>query len=138
VTARKPAEKRRTKPKAAIPAEALEKCARAGFTVEETATYLGVDPSTIYRHKRDNPELQEAIKKGKLSAHAEVSNKLYEQCKRGNVAAIIWYEKTRRGLTDKITIKSEDLDREIEGELERLAGGEEAGDAGQAEADAVH
>jgi hypothetical protein len=92
-------QKRRTKPKIEIDPHELERCARAGFNIAETAAFLGVSESTIYNRKRESADFAEAIKRGKLAAHAEVGNKLFEQCKQGNVSAIIWYEKTRRGLS---------------------------------------
>jgi predicted transcriptional regulator len=130
--------KKVTKPKATIDPLILEECARAGFTVAEIALHMGIDPSTIYRHKREKPELQDAIKKGKLQAHAEVSNNLYDQCKKGNVAAIIWYEKTRRGLSDRVNISVTEIDNAIERELARLAGGSEAGTTEEVTAETVH
>lgn len=130
--------KKRTKPPAEIDLVELERCAAAGFTLAETAQHLRISESTLYKHKAENGEIGEALKRGKLSAHAEVSSKLFEQCKGGNVAAIIWYEKTRRGMTDKVNISVEDVDRAIERELARVAGGDEAGNAQTSQAETAH
>jgi len=48
--------------------------------------------------KAENADFAVAIKKGKAQANGLVSNVLFNLCKSGNVTAIIWYEKTRRGL----------------------------------------
>ena len=45
---------------------------------------------------------------------------LFELCKAGNVTAIIWYEKTRRGLTDKISL---DLTKLTDEQLAALVSG---------------
>lgn len=64
---------------------------------------LGIDESTFYRRKAELQELQEAIKRGKAKAASEISNKLYLMARGGDLGAIIWYEKTRRGLSDKVS-----------------------------------
>jgi len=68
------------------------------LTHEEIALSLGVADRTLYSRKVEIAEFADAIKKGKAQANGLVSNVLFELCKSGNVTAIIWYEKTRRGL----------------------------------------
>jgi hypothetical protein len=65
------------------------------------------------RRKRDSVDFDAAIKRGQEAAHSTVSNALYQQAKKGNVAAIIWYEKTRRGFRDAMHLSAEwDLEYE--------------------------
>jgi predicted DNA-binding protein (UPF0251 family) len=113
--------KKQTKPKAQIDLSELEQYAASGLSNEEIAESLGISARTFYNHKGESADFAEAIKKGRLSAHVAVSNKLYSLCMNGNVTAIIWYEKSRRGLTDKINISPEELDAAINRELEKLA-----------------
>ena len=63
---------------------------------QSTASSSGLRPSRICRG--DNADFADAIKKGKAQANESVSNVLFDLCKAGNITAIIWYEKTRRGL----------------------------------------
>ena len=44
---------------------------------------------------------------GKSKTMAEVSNALYELCRKGNVTAIIWFEKTRFGFSDHVTLSGD-------------------------------
>lgn len=114
-------QKRKTKPKVEIDLEELERAAASGLTNEEIADALGVSVRTIYNRKGESADFADAIKKGRLKSHVAVSNKLIDLCKSGNITAIIWYEKSRRGLTDKINLSPEELDAAIARELEKLA-----------------
>lgn len=115
------AEKRQTKPKAQIDLTELEQYAASGLSNEEIAESLGISSRTFYNHKGESADFAEAIKKGRLKAHVAVSNKLYGLCMSGNITAIVWYEKSRRGMTDKINVSPEELDAAISRELERIA-----------------
>jgi hypothetical protein len=78
----------------------VEELAREGNTDLEIARQLGISQATITRRKQDSDDFAEALKRGRESSHSIVANALYKQAKRGNVTAIIWYEKTRRGFRD--------------------------------------
>lgn len=45
--------------------------------------------------------------RGRILTHASVGKALVNQAKKGNMAAIMWYEKTRRGKSDRIETKNE-------------------------------
>jgi DNA-binding CsgD family transcriptional regulator len=109
------------RPKVELDPDEIERYAASGLTNEEIAQAVGVGVDTLYRHKRESIVLGEAIKRGRLKSHVAVSNKLLDLCMAGNVTAIIWYEKSRRGLTDKINVSPEELDAAINRELERIA-----------------
>lgn len=112
----------------------VEKLAAAGLTLEEIADSLGISRTSLFRHRKEMNQLEQAIKKGRLQAHAKVSNALFELAISGDLGAIVWYEKTRRGLTGKsassdteliVTIKRESEkniapDELVEDELKRL------------------
>jgi hypothetical protein len=80
----------------------VEELARDGHTEANIARLLGVSQDTITRRKQDSADFADAMERGRQAAHSEVSNALFRQAKRGNVAAIVWYEKTRRGFTDRV------------------------------------
>jgi predicted transcriptional regulator len=126
------------RPKAEIDVKEVERLAGLGLTQEEIALSLGIGESTLRKYKAQDSVYSEAIKRGKANACSEVSNQLFQQCKKGNIAAIIWYEKTRRGMSDKVSVSVTELDNQIERELARIAGGSEAGDAETPQAEAVH
>ena len=84
-----------------------QELAAEGHTQAEIARLLGISEKTLERRKHDTDGFDEAIKKGQATANSTVSNALYRQAKKGNVAAIIWWEKTRLGYSDSITHKGD-------------------------------
>lgn len=88
-----------------IDLDKVAELAGRGLTQGEIAACLGVSLRTIEGRKAQVAEFAEAIERGKASAAREVSNKLFELCKRGNLGAIVWYEKTRRGLSDRVAME---------------------------------
>lgn len=91
------------KPKLQIDISKVEIYAAQGLTLAEICLCLGISESTLYSRKRESEVFADAIKRGKAKAASEISNKLYMMAKDGDLGAIIWYEKTRRGLSDKVT-----------------------------------
>lgn len=74
-----------------------------GLTQAEICAVLGVSDQTLLNRKRENLDFLDAINRGKAQAAIEVSNALYEKATVDkDLGAIIWYEKTRRGLSDKV------------------------------------
>jgi transcriptional regulator with XRE-family HTH domain len=91
------------RPPIEIDYDAVEVMAGNGLTQEEIALALGISLSTVTRRIRDSADFDEAIKRGKAKAAAEVANLLMELCRKRDLGAIVWFEKTRRGLSDKMT-----------------------------------
>ncbi len=118
--------------KITIDLKRVEMLAGRGLTQAEIATSLGISERTLAYRKRDFADFAAAIKKGKADAAEVVANSLFTLCKKGNLGALIWYEKTRRGLSDKLDLNVNDVDAEIERELARLAASRKAGDAEKA------
>lgn len=81
----------------------VETLASQGHTQADIARQLGISLSTLMRRKRDSDSFDTAIQRGQEAAHSAVSNALYQQAIKGNVPAIQWYEKTRRGFKDTVT-----------------------------------
>lgn len=93
------------RPKIEIDISKVEEYAAQGLTREEIALCLGISETTLYNRRRESEVFDAAIKSGKAKAASEISNKLYQMAKKGDLGAIIWYEKTRRGLSDRQTIE---------------------------------
>lgn len=97
----------------------VERLAGLGLTQREICAALGFSEDTLARRKESIAGFAGAMERGKASAAKEVSNALFEACKRKNVPAIIWYEKTRRGLTDRTQVDVT-IQQELEATLAQL------------------
>lgn len=91
----------------------LEGWARSGLTDEQIAENIGINVRALYRWKRDNEQVCQALKKGKEVSDFQVENALYESALSGNVTAQIFWLKNRKpnqwrdkGITDS-TVKFE-------------------------------
>jgi hypothetical protein len=85
----------------------VERLSGLGLTEKQIYESIGIGMRTFYRRKADDEAFQVALKKGKSKAIAVVSNALFELCKEKNVTAIIWYEKTRAGFSDHLTLSGD-------------------------------
>jgi len=83
----------------------VERLSGLGLTEEQISLSLGISVDTFGRRKSSVAEFAEAIKRGKTKAADVVSSKLMDLIKRGNLGAIIWYEKTRLGYSDRTDIR---------------------------------
>jgi hypothetical protein len=79
----------------------VEQLAGLGLNYGEIASCLGVSRLTIARRRKDSEQFDTAIKNGQAKACSIVANKLFELVEQGNLGAIVWYEKTRCGRTDR-------------------------------------
>lgn len=75
----------------------VEQLARVCDNEEEIALALGMSYRTLQRRKKDYVDFVDAIKRGKAKANIFVGGKLMEQIKAGNIAATIFWMKTRCG-----------------------------------------
>lgn len=105
------------RPKIEIDIEQVEQLAAHGLTQAEICLCLGISEKTLERRKAELSVLSDAIKSGKAKAAREVANVLYTMAKEKDLGAIIWWEKTRRGLSDKTTTV---VAQEIDYILDRL------------------
>ena len=76
-----------------------------GLTEAGIARVIGVDPRTFRRRKRDEALVMSALENGKAIARATIGKALYEKAVAGDLGAIVWWEKTRAGLTDRVDIE---------------------------------
>lgn len=90
------------RPRIDIDIDQVAELAGRGLTQAEICLVLGISEKTLERRKTEMSVLADAIKRGRAVAADAVANKLYEMATSGDLGAIVWWEKTRRGLTDKV------------------------------------
>ena len=73
----------------------VETLAAQGLTMVQIADCLGVAGSTLYKRKKDEAEISEAIKRGRSKGIATITNALFQSAKGGNITAQIFYLKNR-------------------------------------------
>ncbi len=94
------------RPKLDIDISRVEQLAAQGLTQAEICLCLGISEKTLERRKSELAVLSDAIKRGRAKAASEVANVLYlKATKDKDLGAIIWYEKTRRGLSDRQAVE---------------------------------
>ena len=93
-----------TRTKIQIDFSEVERLSGIGLSNKEVANAMGIHEATLYRRKQDSASFASALKKGRAKAAADIANAVYENAMKGNITAQIWYEKTRRGLSDKVQI----------------------------------
>ena len=118
-----------TRTKIEIDFSEVERFSGIGLSNKEVASALGIAEATLYRRKQDNESFESALKKGRAKAAADIANAVYENAMKGNITAQIWYEKTRRGLSDKVQIDG-DVEIKLNYEWKPKEQRPEAGDLG--------
>lgn len=76
----------------------LEGWAREGLTDEQIAKNMGISRTTLWDWKKKEPNILDALKKGKDVVDFEVENALLKSALEGNVTAQIFWLKNRRKL----------------------------------------
>jgi DNA-binding XRE family transcriptional regulator len=80
----------------------IELLAANGLTLDEMAAALGVSRDTLLERRKDTPEFDAAIRKGKAGLKSEIANILTERARKGDMTAVIWLEKTRFGYRENM------------------------------------
>lgn len=93
------------RPRIEIDISRVEELAAQGLSQAEICLVIGISEDTLSRRKADSAAIAAAIKGGKAKAASEISNVLYQMAKRGDLGAIVWYEKTRRGFSDRAAVE---------------------------------
>lgn len=76
----------------------LEECSRfasVGLTLDQIAALLEVSPATLDEIIKRQPEVAQAIEKGRCNGIGKVAATLYQQAVKGNMTAAIFFLKTR-------------------------------------------
>ena len=94
-----------TRPRIELDISRVEELAAQGLSQAEICLVLGISEDTLSRRKHDTAAIADAIKRGRAKAASEISNTLYLMAKGGDLGAIVWYEKTRRGLSDRQSVE---------------------------------
>lgn len=92
--------------------EKVEKLCKLGATDKEIADFFEVDEATINRWKIEHPEFCESIKKGKVIADTNVSQKLYQRAM-GYSYDEVHYEKINVDVDKVEETDNEDLKMEV-------------------------
>ncbi|MFA5187083.1 MAG: hypothetical protein WC551_11425 [Patescibacteria group bacterium] len=82
----------------------IEALASSGMTNQEICLALGIGRGSFYPRKSEIPEIDAAIKSGKAKANGMVHSALMKKVQAGDLGAIVWYEKTRRGMSDRVAV----------------------------------
>lgn len=75
----------------------IKSWARNGLTDSDIAKNMGISRSTLSIYKKKSAEFNAAISESKEVADMVIENALYEKAKRGDVTAMIYWLKNRRG-----------------------------------------
>lgn len=76
-----------------------------GLTQWEACDHMGIADRTLRHRLRDDPRVAAAIAKGKAMLAESVSRALVKKAKAGHLGHIVWFEKTRRGLSDRVAVE---------------------------------
>lgn len=88
----------------------IERLAGLGLSQAEICLAVGISEDTLTRRKQDTADVAEAIKRGKARTKRTVANALMSRITDGDLGAIIWYEKTRLGYSDRLQVNPPPID----------------------------
>ena len=88
--------------------EEIEHLAGLGLYDYEIAAALGWSVDTFDRRKKDSADFAEALTRGRARAKAQVSNWLFENCRKGDTKAQMFYLERRGGWNQIIGMESAD------------------------------
>lgn len=72
-----------------------------GVPIKDAARILGISPLQLHATLQQQENVRKKINKSAGSTQVEVSSRLVENAKAGEIAAIKWYETTRLGYSDR-------------------------------------
>lgn len=109
----------------------IEELAGLGLSKEKIARVMGVSRGTLDKWLKD-PDVAEYFEAGRAKAEEAVGRALMDQCRRGNIVAIQWWEKTRAGRRERIDVVTANvaeimraMNEASELQLRRIAAGED-------------
>lgn len=92
----------------------LEGWARDGLTYEQISHNMGVDTSTLWDWRNKEPNISNALKKGREVVDFEVENALLKNAMEGNVTAQIFWLKNRKKEQWREKVETNDEEKEIQ------------------------
>lgn len=87
--------------KAVFDYDKIEALAARGLTKEEIALALGYAIKTFFNAKRNDAQIEQAIRRGRAKFKITLTDVLIKQAQDGNATAAIWLDKTRCGTREK-------------------------------------
>jgi hypothetical protein len=88
------------RPPAVIDLLAVERCASVGCPNDDIAAILGICRATFYNHMESNPEISEAIERGRGNGRGSVRRMQFEKAMGGSDTMLIWLGKVLCGQKD--------------------------------------
>ena len=88
------------RPPAVIDLLTVERAASIGCTVEDIAALLGLSRKKIYNHMEQDPELAEAMDRGRGMGRASLRRMQWEKAEAGSDTMLIWLGKVLCGQKD--------------------------------------
>lgn len=85
----------------------VEELAGKDLSQSEICLLLEIDEAEVAHSEELAGQMRRAIGTGRAKTVLFIAEKLLEQCEKGNVSAITWWEKTRRGLADSVHVENE-------------------------------
>ncbi len=92
------------RPPAVIDLLTVERAASIGCTVEDIAALLGLSRKTIYNHMEQDPELAEAMDRGRGLGRASLRRMQWEKAEIGDTSMLIWLGKVLCGQRDSSVV----------------------------------
>ena len=92
------------RPPAVIDLLTVERAASIGCTVEDIAALLGLSRKTIYNHMEQDPELAEAMDRGRGMGRASLRRMQWEKAEVGDTSMLIWLGKVLCGQRDSSVV----------------------------------
>src|SRR5690606_6388332 len=110
----------RGRPKAPIDLALVEKLAGIQCTEEEIAAVLEIHPETFRRRKRQEPEIAEALERGRSKGRVSLRRAQWKAAEGGNSTMLVWLGKQYLGQRDEPPIGEEGRGGAIAQLMERL------------------
>jgi hypothetical protein len=86
----------------------------------EICLLMEIDEAELRESEEQAARMLKSIRIGKIQKALLIAEKLEEQCEKGNVSALTWWEKTRRGLAESARGENE-FESAIAAATEKLA-----------------
>ena len=99
------------RPKSEIDFGVVERLAGIDCTEPEISAVLGISYSTWKRHKKADPQLSEAVIRGRYIGKMSLRRLQWETAQGGNPAMQIWLGKQRLGQSDKQQIEQHQVEQ---------------------------